>query len=341
MDTAKKGWTTDRIDFPQKKLDTSSQMPTPRRYVTPTPTSNQLKKSESVLSNRIKNTECEAYSRLLKEKESICSHLTRTNAEIQGKYLSQTQELERLRSLKDTYEEQLKTYFAKNFEKQITERDASIRVLKEELEKTKINYASELSTLSKRLSSGQTELFQLRSQLQSLLKQQSKSNSSGFSLYSSLETLQSENQSLKEELFLLKSREVSRVQVEGLEMEFREVEEMQEKVIRENKGLKRQLEEVSVSEKLLRAYMHKSHTFLLQANFDLSQMVLAVRSIREGSEVNPAALLNSTPSETAGDLDSFDSLSTCIHTAKSSLSTLKSLLTEAYSDLCSSNCGLQ
>jgi len=357
MDRLWKGWMTERGEnlptsgISPLKGGQGSQMPTPRRYPTPTPTQAKQESSRSELrkgeSSRAplealkqgRRAECEAYAALLKEKEATCSHLTRSNDQLKCACSKHTQELEHLRSLVGTYEAQLKVFFAANYEKQLTAREAQIHLLSAELAQVKAVYEREIAQLGSRLSAGETQLNELRSQLLSLLKQRSKA--SAFPLYDTLDKLQQENQALRQQLERQQGLEVTREQFEGLEREFRAVEQMQERVLRENGALKGKLEELGFSEQLLRAHLHKCHTFLIEAGFDLAQMQLALKCIREGTDVNPAALLTSATLETQQDLDSMDALSSALHSAKSHLSALKSLLTEAYSDLCSSRCSLQ
>lgn len=323
-------------------------MPTPRRYPTPKLATDSLilqgKSSRSPLKTcrqgkTWKGDECEAYSKLLKEKEAACSYLSRSNDQLKAACTKQTRQIEHLSSLVSTYEAQLKVFFAANYEKQLAAREAQIHMLNEELAQTKAHYESDIAKLSSRLATGESQLNDLRSQLLPLLKQRSKV--SGFPLYDTLDKLQQENQVLRQQLERQQALEVTREQFQSLEQEFRTVEQMQERVLRENGALKGKLEEVGFSEQLLRAHMHKCHTFLIETGFDLSQMLLALKCIRDGTEVNPAALLTSAVQETEQDLDSLEALTSALQSAKAHLSSFKSLITEAYSDLCSSRCGLQ
>lgn len=323
-------------------------MPTPRRYPAPKlATDSKLLKGKSSRSpletcrqgKAWKSAECEAYSKLLKEKEAACSYLSRSNEQLQVTCSKQTLQIEHLSSLLSTCEAQLKVFFAANYEKQLTAQKTQIHLLNEELAQTKARYESDIAKLSSRLASGETQLNDFRSQLLPLLKQRSKA--SGFPLYDTLDKLQQENQVLRQQLERQQTLEVTREQFQGLEQEFRTVEQMQERVLRENGALKGKLEEVEFSEQQLRAHMHKCHTFLIETGFDLSQMLLALKCIREGSEVNPAALLTPAVQETEQDLDSLEALSCALNSAKTHLFSFKSLITEAYSDLCSSRCGLQ
>lgn len=356
MEKLGKGWKTERGgNLPTSRVSPlkgqGSQMPTPRRYPTPTlqikqdSVRRELRTSIAPLeaSKQDKEirreAECEAYAALLKEKEAACSYLTRSNDQLKSTCSKHTQELEHLRSLASTYETQLKVFFAANYEKQLAAREAQVHSLVVELEQAKAAYEREIAQLGSRLSAGESQLNELRFQLLSLLKQRSKAST--FPLYDTLDKLQQDNQTLRQQLERQQGLEVTRKQFKGLEQEFRAVEQMQERVLRENGALKGKLEELGFSEQLLRAHLHKCHSFLIEAGFDLAQMQLALKCIREGTDVNPAALLTSTALETEQDLDSLDALASSLHSAKSHLSALKCLLTEAYSDLCSSRCGLQ
>jgi hypothetical protein len=329
----------------------TSHVSTPLRTATPRDFKPQsissIKSKSPAMTNRSEDTyrppshwsrpsDSETWGKLLAEKEKNCVNLTQAVEEMRAEMSEKNRQIVELRSIVGAYEGKLNAYFGKDYEKLLVQKSIQIQQLEEENKRFRDKLDQETQKLARLVSDGDRKLSEVRQQIVILIKknQELESQKSTSPLYEVLQKFQRENKVLTDRLQMQTAQSCTKQQYDALEQDFHVFEDIQNRVIGENVQLKRELEEAVGREKTLAKSMSVAVKWLLDAQAELQQLLIVVKTVREGSQIDLRALL----SPSGGRRNDAVPIEELVIGSKQRLGELKTLLLEVYSEYCTQAC---